>query len=113
MLSNERLAEMQEIARRDDWHIKLVGSDIRLLIGDLRRAYDRIEQQELTIADTIVDVNMTAARAERLEADLAAAREALQALLDVQNGPPLIRDTEEWNVAMALARAALAAGKGE
>jgi hypothetical protein len=37
---------------------------------------------------------------ESLTQRLAAAKAALQRLMDVQNGPPLIRDTQEWNEAM-------------
>ena len=32
---SDRLAEMKRIARRDDWHQKLVGSDIRWLIAEI------------------------------------------------------------------------------
>ena len=32
----------EEVARGDDWHRRLVGSDIRLLIGDLKRARHRL-----------------------------------------------------------------------
>jgi len=35
-------------------------------------------------------------------------REALQALMDAQNGPPLLRDAAAWGSAMAGARIALA-----
>lgn len=39
--------------------------------------------------------------------------EALEALVDLQNGPPLIREQVEWNSAMDRARAALAKARGE
>lgn len=46
------------------------------------------------------------------EADNARLREALQDLMDVQNGPPLVRDEEDWNNAMGAARKALS-GEGK
>jgi hypothetical protein len=46
--------------------------------------------------------------ANRIEA----LQEALQSLLDVQNGPPLIRHADEWQFAVDSARAALE-GKDE
>jgi len=41
--------------------------------------------------------------ADRIEA----LQEALQSLLDVQNGPPLIKYADEWGSAVEAARAAL------
>lgn len=38
--------------------------------------------------------------------------EALEMLMDVQNGPPLYAWANDWNKAMATARAAIAAAKG-
>lgn len=37
-ISDEKLNDLERHARRDDWHELLVPSDIRQLIGDLRRA---------------------------------------------------------------------------
>ncbi len=42
-----------------------------------------------------------------------AAYEALQLLMDEQNGPPLLRREAQWNTAMTKARAALAKARGE
>jgi Tfp pilus assembly protein PilE len=42
---------------------------------------------------------------DQARADLAAAKQALEDLLDVQNGPPLLRDKEAWEAAMAKAQA--------
>jgi hypothetical protein len=39
--------------------------------------------------------------------------EALQALMDEQNGPPLIRDAPRWEAAVDLARAAIAKAEGD
>lgn len=39
--------------------------------------------------------------------------EALQELADLQNGPPLIKDEDDWNAAMAATWAALAKARGE
>jgi len=36
---------------------------------------------------------------------------ALEGLVDVQNGPPLVRDAGEWERAMAAARDAIAAAR--
>lgn len=52
-----------------------------------------IQQQESTI-------DKQATETERL-------KEALQALYDEQNGPPLIREEAEWNAAMRLAEECL------
>lgn len=40
-------------------------------------------------------------------AEIERLKEALQALYDEQNGPPLIRDQKDWEFAMALAEKAL------
>lgn len=45
--------------------------------------------------------------ADRIEA----LEEALQSLLDVQNGPPLLKYEDDWQSAMDAARAALAGEK--
>jgi hypothetical protein len=50
-------------------------------------------------------------RAEAAEAREKALREALENLMDWQNGPPLITYTEGWTAAMEQARAALAVRK--
>lgn len=42
-----------------------------------------------------------------LAAEVRRLREALQALYDEQNGPPLIRDKADWEAAMAKASKAL------
>lgn len=55
------------------------------------------EMQQLTVAG--------------LRGGLEIMREALQALYDEQNGPPLLRREAEWNAAMDLARGALALEK--
>jgi hypothetical protein len=39
--------------------------------------------------------------------------EALQELMDEQNGPPLIRNTATWEAAMVKARAALSKADGK
>ena len=36
-MTEERLAELEAIARRDDWHRLISGSDVRLLIAEIRR----------------------------------------------------------------------------
>lgn len=36
-LTDEKLVEMAERAKRDDWHYSFVGSDIRQLIGEVQR----------------------------------------------------------------------------
>lgn len=46
---------------------------------------------------------------EQLRAERDRLREALQALHDAQNGPPLINRAAEWERAMSMAAAALAA----
>ena len=37
---------------------------------------------------------------KKLQSENAKLKKALEALYAVQNGPPLIRDTDEWNTAM-------------
>lgn len=49
----------------------------------------------------VIDNQEAGLEIERLRVRLAAAEAALQRPMDVQNGPPLIRDTQEWNEAMA------------
>ena len=52
--------------------------------------------------------NELKARAEAAEARVKELEEALEGLLDVQNGPPLIRDAALYEAAVNAARAALA-----
>jgi chromosome segregation ATPase len=59
------------------------------------------------LTHTLEEIATANARAEHAEAAEKAMREALQALVDEQNGPPLIRDAAEWEAAMSKARAAL------
>jgi hypothetical protein len=47
------------------------------------------------------------------QAEAGALREALDNLMDWQNGPPLVTYTEGWTAAMEQARAALAREPGE
>ena len=42
-------------------------------------------------------------RIAELESELAACKTALSDLIDLQNGPPLIRDKEAWGIAMTKA----------
>lgn len=67
-----------------------------LWAGD-RNTMTNEEMQQLTVAG--------------LRGGLEIMREALQALYDEQNGPPLLRREAEWNAAMDLARGALALEK--
>lgn len=41
-LTADRLEQIKEIAITDDWHKNLVGSDVRLVVGDLLRAREYI-----------------------------------------------------------------------
>jgi hypothetical protein len=52
----ERLAELWEMAIRDDWHLKLVGSDVRELIGSLRdaRAACRLAVEAMEATDNAI-----------------------------------------------------------
>ncbi len=45
-MSDARVDELGEIARRDDWHRLLVGSDIRLLVSALRQSRARLDKAE-------------------------------------------------------------------
>jgi len=36
-ISQERLKQWTEMARRDDWHQTFVGSDIRVMLGEIER----------------------------------------------------------------------------
>jgi multidrug resistance efflux pump len=47
------------------------------------------------------------------KADVARMREALEGLMGVLNGPPLVTWEADWNKAMAIARAALNEGEGK
>ena len=37
LIDEATLADIEAKARRDDWHLTLVGSDIRWLISEIRR----------------------------------------------------------------------------
>jgi hypothetical protein len=41
-LSDECLAAWAEQAKRDDWHQRFVGSDIRQLIGEIQRTREAL-----------------------------------------------------------------------
>jgi hypothetical protein len=49
MMSDERLRALKQIARRDDWHQHLVGSDIRLMIGEI----ERLKRQEQFLSEIV------------------------------------------------------------
>lgn len=73
--------------------------------GNENPHYDIVERLRLDAEPTEGDMEEAAAEIERL-------REALQSLLDVQNGPPLLgRYAEEWQAAVDQARAALGEDK--
>ena len=38
LLSDDQIDAFVALARRDDWHRHFVGSDIRMILGDLMRA---------------------------------------------------------------------------
>lgn len=37
MIDQERMDRWREMARRDDWHMTFVGSDIREMLAEIRR----------------------------------------------------------------------------
>ncbi len=53
------------------------------------------------------EVPKMAAELVRLRADVRDLRVALDDLMDIQNGPPLVTYTEAWNAAMDQARAVM------
>lgn len=44
-LTDARLDELEALARRDDWHRTLVGSDVRALIAEVRRLRAALEDK--------------------------------------------------------------------
>lgn len=68
------------------------------IVGRLRETAMSVRTTERQICDEAAD------EIERL-------RDALRDLLDVQNGPPLVRRADEWQAAVDKARAALKEGK--
>lgn len=56
MISQDELNKWTGIARRDDWHMHFVGSDIRVMLGEigrLRKALEQIAGGPFTGASTI------------------------------------------------------------
>jgi hypothetical protein len=47
-LSDEVLSRWAEWAKRDDWHYEFVGSDIRLLIGEVQRTRAALAKLDTT-----------------------------------------------------------------
>jgi hypothetical protein len=43
MISQDELNRWVGIARRDDWHMHVVGSDIRVMLGDIQRLREALE----------------------------------------------------------------------
>ena len=66
-----------------------------------------IENDDLYVKALIVKD----AEIEKLREERSRLREALQELVDWQNGPPLVTYTDGWNKAMEKARAALKEGE--
>ena len=124
--------ELIEIARECCFSRQVVGDETVLITfrsEQLQQFAQRIEAPhkqriaELEKTCNILATNYDAARraswftadvADQALADLKAAEkqieqllEALQALYDEQNGPPLIRDASRWEAAMELASNAL------
>jgi len=61
------------------------------------------------LAPVCIELNALQAENARLREQADALAEALQDLMDEQNGPPLIRDAEYWQAAWDKSAAALAA----
>jgi len=72
----------------------------------VKRLRDECEDANDPILMTRATLLESADRIEALE-------KALQSLLDVQNGPPLIRHADEWQSAVDSARAALEGKDGQ
>jgi len=71
------LTEWITAARRDDWHMTFVGSDIRCMLGEI----DRLRAAK-TAALKIADER--AKEAVQLRAQLASARKALEEIIDAE-----------------------------
>jgi hypothetical protein len=80
--------------------------------GNAADALDRIarERDEARVIEAEKDetIRYLLAVRNKAEAEIDRLREALQGLLDVQNGAPLIRDQRKYEAAVEAARAALA-----
>jgi hypothetical protein len=61
MLTDEDLAAWAEQAKRDDWHQRFVGSDLRQLIGELQRLRAATEPFAKAAAVGICTYNAVAA----------------------------------------------------
>jgi len=81
-------------------------------MADKARLAEENAQLQCILGEAEEAARVEEVRATKAEADNARLREALQDLMDVQNGPPLVRDEEDWNKAMSSARAALS-GEGK
>jgi len=75
-----------------------------VLRGEIASQKSRIEELKNLLGEWETYVEEHKKEIKRLAAEkITNLTNALQALRDIQNGPPLIRDTEEWETAMKLA----------
>lgn len=48
VLTDDQLERYRLLAICDDWHMKMVGSDVRMILGDLLRARAALRQAQST-----------------------------------------------------------------
>ena len=112
------MTERPEALRLADLIQSRHGNDINdEAAAELRRLHQFAENLigRATAAEAALQMTKTtrALKIAAVEAQRDALLEALQALYDEQQGPPLIRHQAAWEAAMEKARAAIAKAEGE
>ena len=96
MMADERILSQAELRNR-----------INCVAGRWELAPEAREDILASHHDQAARIKALEADQSKREAENARLRRALESLMDIQNGPPLVRDTEAWNEAMAEAGQAL------
>lgn len=52
MVTDNQLDRWTELARRDDWHLTFVGSDIRVMLGEIKRLRAEVERLKRTAGES-------------------------------------------------------------
>lgn len=108
---------MDAMKKSNDFKTKLKAetkrADAAENVNDIREAEIEQLHDKLQTSDELVFAYQSVrAPINPLFAKLKTAEDALQALYDEQNGPPLIRDRDSWQAAMDKAEQALGEGSG-
>lgn len=89
------------LKQRNEMGTRKYGTPLQ--VGNGRSFQDAIEECADLFVYLVKEKLEREAKEAKWKAEIGKYREALQALYDCQNGPPLIRDKAEWEAAMGAA----------